>query len=44
LLQGNPFPDIMLPLVDVRDVASAHVVPLIDPFLLANNGRFMIST
>jgi hypothetical protein len=34
----------MLPMVDVRDAASAHIVPLIDPFLLANNGRYLIST
>jgi hypothetical protein len=34
----------MLPMVDVRDLASAHIVPLIDPFLLANNGRYLICT
>jgi hypothetical protein len=44
LLLGNPYLEIMLPMVDVRDAASAHVVPLIDPFLLANNGRYLIST
>jgi hypothetical protein len=44
LLLGNPYLEIMLPMVDVRDAASAHIVPLIDPFLLANNGRYLIST
>jgi hypothetical protein len=34
----------MLPATDVRDVASAHIVPLLDPFMLANNGRYLIST
>lgn len=31
-------------MVDVKDLASAHIVPLIDPFLLGNNGRYLIST
>jgi hypothetical protein len=44
LLQSNPYLEIMLPIVDVRDAASSHIVPLIDPFLLANNGRYMIAT
>lgn len=31
-------------MVDVRDAASAHIVPMLDPFLLANNGRYLIAT
>ena len=44
ILSGSPFPEIMLPMVDVRDLASAHIVPLIDPFLLGNNGRYLIAS
>lgn len=44
VIDGNPFPEVMLPMVDVRDAASAHILPIVDPTLVANNGRHLIST
>ena len=44
VIKGNPFPEVMLPMVDVRDAATAHIIEILDPFLLANNGRYLIST
>ena len=34
----------MLPIVDVRDVATAHILALTDPKISGFNGRYMIST
>ena len=38
------FPEVHLPVTDVRDVAKAHLVAVLDRDLDRFNGRYLIST
>ena len=38
------FPEVMLPITDVRDVSQAHILSITDPLVTGFNGRYMMST
>jgi len=38
------FPEVQLPIVDVRDLAAAHILALTHPDLRGFNGRYLMST
>ena len=46
ILNGSQygFPNVHLPMTDVRDVAAAHVVGLTDHYISRRNGRYLMST